>query len=61
VQAPRAGSRESVQEMYAFFGAACRSCGLAIALLLLAANVALGRAVDRKRRVVAKLESVSTL
>ena len=61
VQAPQSGRTESVQEMYSFFCDACWNCGFAIALLLIAANIALGRAVDRRRRVVAKLESACTL
>ena len=56
-----AGAAEAAKHMYDFFAAACWHGGIAIALLLVAANVSLGRAVDRRRRVVTKLDAASTL
>jgi len=48
-------------QMHSFFCAACRAGGVIVALLLLLAASSLGRAVDRRRKVVEKLDSACTL
>lgn len=47
---------EDVRAMYTFYTASCWRCGFAIALLVLAADWCLGDAVDRRRRLVQKLD-----
>ena len=49
------------EQMHRFFCSACRLGGLAVTVLLLLATWSLGRAVDRRRRVVEKLDAASTL
>jgi hypothetical protein len=52
---------QEATQMHSFFCAACRAGGVIVALLLLLAASSLGRAVDRRRKVVEKLDSACTL
>ena len=52
---------QATQTMYGFYCAACRNCGVALAVLLLVADWSLGRAVDYRHRKTRKLDQASAL
>ena len=52
---------EDAAHMHRFFCGACKEGGLAVSVLLLLATWSLGSAVDRRRRVVEKLDAAEAL
>jgi len=52
---------EDAAHMYSFFCASCWDCGVAIFVLLLAANWSLGAAVDKRQRTSGKLDAACSL